>query len=339
MNTDTRVGGDGEVRSEVAPVWPVVLFRGARDNEPKPREWTGDVMVRALAVHRTWTGEKLHAPAWSPVVMVEGAVRRAKKNVAAVSMLVLDCDAGEPLETLEALGSRFYRVGHTSWSHTTGHPKARLVFPFRPGRWCPVAEWGAVWGAAARWAAEHGVTVDAAAKDPSRLYFGPYTSTDIVAREEAIGWAYGPVTNPWTEDKPRPEGYLDWGWLVSNYPEPETDLEDWKVVKSEAGSQFDSNERHDKRRRAFGAGMVRHRAEKLATTGEGGRNGQLFAGARLVGQLERAGAIRAEDALAELGSAAEAAGLSRGEIQRTLRSGYAAGQADGAYDIDGEMGQ
>lgn len=340
METNTRSGGDAEVRLDVAPVWPVVLFRGARDNQPKPREWTGEVMVRALAVHRTWTGEKIHAPAWSPVVMVDGAVRRAKKNVAAVSMLVLDCDSGEALETLEALGSRFFRLGHTSWSHTTGHPKARLVFPFRPGRWCPVAEWEAVWGAAARWAGEHGVTVDPAAKDPSRLYFGPYTAPDIVAKEEAVAWAHGPVPNQWNKGHPRPEGYLDWAWLVSNYPAPEAELDDWDMTPPiVAGRRDDSNERHDRRRRAFGAGMVRHRAEKLAASGRGSRNGQLFAGARLVAQLEQAGAVHARDALAELGSAAATAGLPPGEIRRTIQSGYAIGKSDAAYPVEQEMGE
>jgi len=339
METNTRVGGDGGVRLEDEWRWPVVLYRGARDNEPKPRTWDALEMCRALGVHKSWTRPKITAPAWSPVTMKPGAKRRAKSNVESISMLVFDCDAGDPLEVLEALGDDYIRIGHTSWSHSAETPKARLVFPFRPAWPCPAAEWSAVWGAGARWAAQHGVTIDPAVKDPSRLYFGPYHARTREAEQNAAAWVYGPRGSRGGRCADRARGYLEWSWLVSTFPEPEPELEEWVVVKSDAGDRFDSNDRHEKRRRAFAAGMVRHRAEKLATTGQGSRNAQLFGAARLVGQLEQSNAIHAEEALAELGAAGATAGLSRGEIHRTLRSGYAAGRADGAYAIEQEMGQ
>lgn len=328
------------VRPEVSTTWPVVLYRGARDNEPKARRWDWETMARGLARHRVWTGSKVDAPAWSPVTFQEGAERRRASLVASVSMLVLDCDAGEPLDTLEALGDDFVRLGHTSWSHTTEKPKARLVFPFHPSRPCPAHEWPEVWGAASRWAASQGVTVDAATKDPSRLYFGPYVPPDIVAKEEAEAWTYrdGSGTGLLPD---RPRGYLSWARLVNDWPpaEDEGELADWAIPTPSAGSAHDSNERHDRRRRAFGSGLVASRARKLASAGKGGRNASLFGAARLVGQLEAAGAVDAGTALAELDQAARTAGLGPKEIRRTLASGYSAGRSDGPYDLEREMGQ
>lgn len=339
MEAKARGSGDGEVRLEAEPVWPVVLFRGARDNEAKARTWDALTMCRALAVHREWTGEKVNAPAWSPVVMRSGVTRRAKKNVEAVSMLVLDCDAGDALEELEGLGRDFYRLGHTSWSHTTDYPKARLVFPFVPGAFCPVDEWGAVWAAAARWASHHGVTVDPAAKDPSRLYFGPYHAPDIVAREEAVAWVYGPGMMAGGILEDRPSRFLSWAWLVSEWGAADDEEGPLDIVKSTAGSWDDSNERHARRRRAFGAGLIRSRATKLAQSGKGGRNSSLYGAARLVAQLEAAGAVHAADALEELRAAALVAGLGAQEVKRTLSSGYTTGRKDLAYPVDKEMGQ
>jgi len=327
------------VRPEDASGWPVVLFSGARDNRPKPRKWDVRTMVLALGRHRVWTGEKIQAPAWSPVKMRPGTERRAKRNVESVSMLVLDCDAGEDVDTLEALGDDFIRLGHTSWSHSTGHPKARLVFPFRPGRPCPAEEWAAVWSSAARWAAAQGVTVDAAAKDPSRLYFGPYIPPGWTPKEEAESWVYGPEGEQGTTLPARERRFLSWAWLVTAFPPPEEELDDFgPMVKATAGSVHDSDDRHDRRRRSFAAGLVRYRAEKLAQSGQGGRNASLFGAARLVRQLEAAGALDGASALGELQAAALQAGLPAQEVRRTIASGYAAGSSDPAFDIEREMG-
>ena len=316
--------------------WPVALFRGARDNRPKLRTWDTGTLVRALAIHREWTGPKVDAPAWSPVIMPDGA-RRAKKNVEAVSMLVLDCDAGESLEALEALGDDFVRLGHTSWSHSAGHPKARLVFPFAAGSFCPAGEWDAVWSAAARWAAAQGVTVDAAAKDPSRLYFGPYVPPGALSG--AVRWVYGPYEDGDARRPARERRWLSWAWLVTEYPAPDSELDDFDMVPpyAAAGRRDDSNERQERRRRAFGHGLVTYRANKLSRAGQGGRNNSLYGAARLVAQLEAAGAVDARSALAELHAAAVAAGLTVKETKRTLSGGYATGRNDPEYPVDREM--
>ena len=337
MSDSDRESGGAEVRPEDSPVWPVVLYRGARDNTPKPREWDAATMCRALAHHRVWTGAKVDAPAWSPVTFNTQSTKRRAALVESVSMLVLDCDAGEPLDTLEGLGDEFVRLGHTSWSHSTHKPKARLVFPFDPARPCPVDKWEAVWGAASRWAAAHGVTVDAATKDPSRLYFGPYIPPDITAKEEADAWIYGPERGTGVLPD-RPRRFLSWARLATSFPPPEEEEPVVDFVKSTAGSVYDTEDRHQRRRAAFASGLVASRARKLATAGKGGRNSSLFGAARLVAQLEAAGALDGGAALAELATAANQAGLDAKEIRRTLASGYAAGGADPAYDIDREMG-
>ena len=336
MTTDRESGG-GNVRPEDSETWPVVLYRGARDNRPKPQRWDAGTMVRALARHRVWTGEKVDAPAWSPVEIPDGE-RRAAKNVSAVSMLVLDCDSGESLDTLEELGDDYARLGHTSWSHTTGHPKVRLVFPFHPDRPCPAAEWAGVWGAAARWAASQGVQVDQAAKDPSRLYFGPYIPPDVVAREEAESWVYGPGEGPGGRLPARTRRWLSWAWLVTTYPEPEPELA-VRVPDISFGSEHDSTDRHERRRRSFAMGLVRYRADKLSRAGSGGRNSSLFGAARMVAQLGTAGAVDTSVALGELEAAALQSGLGAKETRRTIASGFAAGGADPAFDLDREMGQ
>ena len=338
MDEDTRVGGDGLVRLEDPWLWPVVIFRGARDNEPKPRKWDALSMCRALGVHKPWRGQKVDAPAWSPVTMKPGTNRRKKDNVASVSMLVLDCDAGDPLEVLEGLGDDFVRIGHTSWSHSHDKPKARLVFPFRPSWPCPVDEWGAVWAAAARWAASEGVTVDPAAKDPSRLYFGPYHPPDIVSEEDAVAWVYAPDGSRGGTLPDRPRRYLCWARLLELFPAPEEELDVFEMPAPTAGRRDDSNERQDRRRRAFGIGMVRSRADRLARAGKGGRNNSLYGAARLVAQLEAAGAVDASEALAVLEAGAKAAGLGSKEIRKTLAGGYATGRNDPAYPVEKEMG-
>lgn len=339
MERNTRAGGEGLVRPAGTMTWRVVLYRGARDNQPKVRTWDAATLCRALVRFKVWTGEKVDAPAWSPIELREGASRRAKSNVASVTMLVLDCDAGDPVPTLEGLGDEFIRLGHTSWSHSTAKPKARLVFPFHPDKPCPVEEWEGVWAAAARWAAAGGVTVDAATKDPSRLYFGPYIPPDVVSKEEAESWVYGPEGAA-GQLPDRPRRYLSWAWLVTEYP-PDEDEEalDFYTPDPTTGRKTDSNEGHDRRRRAFGMGLVRSRADRLARSGKGGRNSSLYGAARLVAQLETAGAVHVGDALAALEAGARASGLSGQEIKRTMASGYSAGRNDPEYPVDREMGR
>ena len=325
-----------------AQTWGVALYNGARDNKPKVKQWTAAALVRNLCRMNVWTRAKVDAPAWSPVVLVDPDGRRSKGNVAAVTCLVLDCDSGDALETIEACGDEFVRVGHTSWSHTKGHVKARAVYPFEVP--CPAEHWGRVWAAAAAWAASQGVTIDGAAKDSSRLYFGPFVPDDVVAREEWEAWVYGPaetVEGAGGILPCRPRRLLSWSWLLSNWepeeehtPAPPPPL---AGVGSSVPMPEGEEERMQWRRERFAERCVDKRAHILATMGQGGRNKSLYGAARMVRGLEVAGALRdAGGALAALEQAALSGGLSAREVRLTIHSGYnkGHGDTDGAFPIE-----
>ena len=309
--------------------WDVVRYDGARDNRPRAEQWARADFLRLLCWPRVWARAKVDAPAWSPVVMQEGATRAASA-VVSVSALVLDCDAGDPLDRLEALGADFVRYGHTSWSHTPKHPKARLVFPFATP--CPVEEWARVWSAAERWAAEHGVHVDSAARDPSRLYFLAYVPWQAgepggnVYLEQFTTWEY------WEGER-----LMEWARLAMRYPEPEPEA---IVYTPTAGALHDTEDRHEKRRRRFARAMVEHRCRGMVAAGEGkkgagtGRNNRTFALARLVSRLALAGCLSEAEGVGMVQAAARAAGLPQREIGRAIRNGLAAGRVDGPENVD-----
>ena len=320
--------------------WPVVFYDGARDNLPKSALVSAAELEMHLCFPRIWNRAKVDVPAWSPVRMAEGATRAAA-NVLQVSMLVLDCDAGESIEVLEALGDEYIRLGHTSWSHRPEHPKARLIFPFATP--CPAEHWSRVWSAAAKWAGEHGVTVDAATKDPSRLYFLPYVPWQAaepggnVHLEQFESWAYSDGGSPSGLCADRPRRLLSWAHLASEYP----DDPPRKTVRiSTAGSADETLDSHGRRRRAFALAMLRHRCRAMIAAGEGGkgaqtgRNSRTFALARLVSRLTLAGCIQEAEGISVVEAAAAAAGLSSKEYNRAIRNGLAAGVADGPEDID-----
>ena len=322
-----------------AKEWHVTRFRGAKDNRVKRVVWSETAMVRTLCRMHVWTGDKGSAPAWSPVKYRDGVETRGNRGVEFVTMLVLDCDAGEPLDTLEAVGDEFCRLGHTSWSHHVDKPKARLVFPL--AKPCPADVWPRVWSAAAEWAKSEGVKVDAAAKDPARLYFGPFVPDDITSREHWEAWAYGPDDEPQAGRMPvRARTLMSWAWLLSKW-EPEDDPGVFVPPPlAGVGTARPMPEGHEDRmqarREAFAMACVDKRAQNLAVNGVGGRNKALYGAGRMVRGLERAGALR--DPGAALEQIARAAVCMNGgderltirEAQRSVNNGYRRGH--GAND-------
>jgi hypothetical protein len=325
--------------------WPVVRYDGARARKPQAERWDWQELIRVLCWVRTWQRAKIDVPAWAPVQMQPGTTRAAK-NVHSVSMLVLDCDRGESIEVLEALGDEYARLGHTSWSHSQQHPKARLIFPFATP--CPAEHWPKVWGAAARWAAAHGVTVDQSAKDPSRLYFLPYVPwqpghpAGNVHREQFESWFYSVdgQRDSYAGMPSRPRTLLSWAELASEYPAPP---EPPAVRIATAGRANEQMDDHQKRRRVFALAMLRHRCRAMIAAGEGGkgagtgRNNRTFALGRLVARLALAGAIDEAEGIAIVDQAATDAGLQARERSRAIRNGIAAGIADGAEDLDAHL--
>jgi len=314
--------------------WHVATYNGARDNRPKPAEWDAETLVRTLCTLNIWTGEKVQAPAWSPIQLHDGQQTRAKAAVRAVTMLVLDCDAGDSLDTLEALGDEFCRVAHTSWSHHADRPKARLVFPFAAP--CPAEHWPRVWAAAAAWAAAGGVTVDPAAKDCSRLYFGSYVPDDITAREHWEAWAYGPEEEERAGRLPvRPRKLMSWAWLLAKWEPEEEEVSFRPPPLAGVGTAKPRPEGYDEklsaRRRAFADACIESRIVALNGMGKGsGRNRALYSAGRLVRGLERSGDLDAiEAALHSLATAALGEDMTIKEARRAIMNGYRRGYGEG----------
>ena len=103
-----------------------------------------------------------------------------------------------------------------------------------------------------------------------------------------------------------------------------------KEVEYDRGTpvEADMTERDRKRLEAWSRGTLRDRCSRLATTAEGGRNQRLFSAAADVGSCIAAGGIDAAQAVAELRSAAQAAGLKPGETKKTIESGLKKGAAE-----------
>jgi len=83
-------------------------------------------------------------------------------------MLVLDVDDGTPPEDLLKPFADWPYAWHTSWSHTPGHPKFRVIIPLEVP--VPAAGWPRVFHWAHRVTGGH---IDPKCKDASRIWFRP----------------------------------------------------------------------------------------------------------------------------------------------------------------------
>jgi len=131
-----------------------------------------------------WAGDKERnpPPLWSPVEMAAGKRKSVAADIAWVHCLVMDYDGGTTIEDARARWEPWEYVLHTSWSHTQGHHKLRVILPLidpMPGdRWreiyTEVLSWDAERsGMAEEDAAAAGLRADTACKDPSRMYYVP----------------------------------------------------------------------------------------------------------------------------------------------------------------------
>lgn len=162
----------------------VSLFAGgARDRHPVRASWSLEDLGRELTTFRVVSVAKLDAPAWSPASYPPG-VTRGGAGVLEVAALVLDVDDGTPIERVWALWSEHARVLHTSWSHTSAHPKCRLVVPLASP--VPREGWSRVWAWASVQASRRGVQADPQCKDPSRLFFLPAVRSECHSRSDLV---------------------------------------------------------------------------------------------------------------------------------------------------------
>lgn len=279
--------------------------------------------------------EKTAAPVWIPGRLrpdEDGRLRRCKANVEALSMLILDCDDGTPVERLRAMGDgaaeaaggaySLLRIGHTSFSHTPGKPKARIVFPLSSP--VPAERWDAVWGAAQRWAASCGVVIDKAAKDPSRLWFAAAAPPGRAHLFES--WVAGGTAVAAGCDLPG-EGapaLLDPAWLVRAFAPPPPERHNRPITLARFGA--DDVPVHERRVKRM-HGLLAHRVAHLQQIPPGGgQANSCYGNGRLVGQATAAGLVPDPDAwLLAFVDAGMAAGLPEKRAADNVRRGYALG--------------
>lgn len=291
--------------------------------------------------------DKTAAPVWIPGRLrpdEDGRLRRCKANVERLSMLILDCDDGTPIDVLESMGDgpadgiggaySLLRIGHTSFSHTEAKPKARIVFPLA----VPVEaeRWDVVWLAAQRWAASRGVVIDRATKDPSRLWFSAAASPDRVHLFRS--WVRGTSAAPRGCEQPA-EGVpalLDPAWLIRSFPAPPVEHVNRPVALARFGA--DDMPVHERRTRRVHR-MLEHRVQRLTSIPPGGGQAMsCFGNGRFVGQADAAGLISSAEAwLSAIEQAGVAAGLPSARARSNVRRGYTVGLNEPLSDevIDG----
>lgn len=274
-------------------------------------------LVELLTVPAVHAGEKTRLTAWSPVQLrpgADGQTRRANAHVEAVSCLVYDFDKGESAERVDALAYGWTAIAHTSWSHAPSYPKLRLILPLAEP--CPAARWPDVWGAAARWAASHGLTVDPSTKDPSRLFFLPATPPEPERRRQFYASSQ--------------EGaLLTWRHVLTTWPAP-VEARRFQPVKPVLSRGLPGQDLTSIRSQQA-ARIIAHRCRELSSTSEGGRNQRLFRIAAAAAQLHAAGALDLPSAVDDITQAARAAGLGDREISTTIASGITRGKQDGPW--------
>ena len=261
---------------------------------------------RLLVEPRTAT-DKRRAPCWSPAryrASEPGIAPRRLDAVEALTCLVLDVDDGTPLRRLvefaQTSGCRWW--AHTSWSHREDHPKARLIWPLEEP--VPVAEWGAAWGAAQRWAAANGITVDGQCKDPSRAYLLPATPPGGEAPLVVRSSPYLPRLN--LRD------------TLARYPAPAPPPAPFRVLNPYTAPKTDGPQPPA----AHGAYLARVEG-KLALAAPGGRNRAAMDAGWALGARELAGLspADADTWFSRLVAAATATGLPSIEAHTAVLSG------------------
>jgi predicted P-loop ATPase len=200
----------------------VVLYESAKDNLPKPVEFSWEEFAAQLLEHEMT--ECVPCPgkacalknglAWSGVIIAPGR-KRANENVQGVSLAAFDLDH---LTTgrLEALAGRLEGlecVLHSTHNHRPPNDLAlRLVFPLSrvlmPKEWAPLR---------AEVIRRYEIPADPSAKDLARLFFFPTAPAgsetlavrgegDVLNVDELLAsaqrWAGGQVGKPRTEGPP-----------------------------------------------------------------------------------------------------------------------------------------
>lgn len=142
----------------------ISTVKNCSDNRPRSLSMDKEQLIKRLTLHQQRAGKD--GPGFIPAEFKTNSTR-ANANVMHVTMLVLDVDDGTPYSAMKPKLEAFEHVYYTSHSHRPEHPKYRVVVfleaPVNPELWPEF------W----RRAANYFGHMDAATKDPARLYYWP----------------------------------------------------------------------------------------------------------------------------------------------------------------------
>lgn len=161
----------------------VSTFENLFRTSASQHELSGEGLVELLTTpHQAFrVTDKRTLPMWSPVKL--WPARRKKAHVVSASCLVLDYDDGTTLGSALETWAPWYRILHTSWSHSEEQHRFRVVLPLRRDVLPP--EYPALW----RWAEQHADRqVDKACKDISRAWALPAVDIEDPAHEGLFQW-------------------------------------------------------------------------------------------------------------------------------------------------------
>ena len=148
------------------------IFNNKTDRTPQQANIPLDVL-RSLTNHMVYPqaevsdtpllARKAKLPLWGPALF--DGMGRTAKNVISVSCFVLDIDDGTPIDITRQAWADVFHLGYTSYSHTTAHPKYRVVIPLDQP--VPVSKWAAAWETMA----QRSPSLDRRCSNPDRMYF------------------------------------------------------------------------------------------------------------------------------------------------------------------------
>ena len=171
-------------------MFPVCTYPNLYDTKAHPSVLDIHELVRfcKAPVKVGRLADKKMLPMWSPVRL--NVQKRAKKNVAGASCLVLDYDDNTDLDGAMAIWGQWYSIYYSTWSHTRAAPRFRVVLPL--AREVTPGEYPTLW----RWAEmTANRQIDKACKDISRAWARfavPDTGSDDAFAEHAWGHLLDP---------------------------------------------------------------------------------------------------------------------------------------------------
>jgi hypothetical protein len=271
---------------------------------------------------------KTRSQAWMPVRVRrrgDGSLGKELEDVESVSMMIFDSDTGVDLELLEFFGDasdyRLLRFGHTSYSSTVKHPKARIIFPLVE----PVEarRWPLVWGAATRWAKSCGIINDPKTCNANRVWFAPTYDPD--RKSDYYSWFGTGTKAPPSARIKDGRALLDPAWLIRMFPPPKPEKPKPSTLYARAPAERGSTA---DRAAKLAHTWLNSKLSKLRLMAPGdGQSTYTYSCGRSVGQALNCGLIHETSSWERLFvQAAMSVGLSENRARGSFANGLNKGQ-------------